>query len=254
MHACRRGAFTLIEVLTVIAIIALLAAILFPVFGRVRENTRQTTCVSNMHEMYVKCSTYQQDFDAYPPLLLGLPERPDGTLWAPGGGAPVQARDLKRGYLYPSYIKNSETFLCPDNPTKDQQKLVAAGWPANTGHSGNATYGSHGNTLAPATTELPFYAFDSYDVSSVIGSLSAYQVVYSRDWTAAEARGIDTRTDAPNQLKYPSPPADKTTLCWCNYHATVASSDKCPLVMLSGTAKPVSARDLAEKSWTFASR
>ena len=38
-----RRAFTLIELLLVIAIIGLLAAILFPVFGLARERSRQTS-------------------------------------------------------------------------------------------------------------------------------------------------------------------------------------------------------------------
>lgn len=42
----RRG-FTLIELLVVITIIGLLAALLFPVFAKVRENGRRTSCQSN---------------------------------------------------------------------------------------------------------------------------------------------------------------------------------------------------------------
>ena len=47
----RRG-FTLIELLVVSAIIAILAAILFPVFAQAREAARKASCASNLKQMF----------------------------------------------------------------------------------------------------------------------------------------------------------------------------------------------------------
>ncbi|RYG53119.1 DUF1559 domain-containing protein, partial [bacterium] len=58
-----RKAFTLIELLVVIAIIAILAAILFPVFGRARENARRSSCQSNLKQIGLGIMQYTQDYD-----------------------------------------------------------------------------------------------------------------------------------------------------------------------------------------------
>lgn len=59
----RRAGFTLIELLVVIAIIAILAAILFPVFGRAREQARRATCQSNLKQLGLIFGQYAQDYD-----------------------------------------------------------------------------------------------------------------------------------------------------------------------------------------------
>jgi prepilin-type N-terminal cleavage/methylation domain-containing protein/prepilin-type processing-associated H-X9-DG protein len=58
-----KKAFTLIELLVVIAIIAILAAILFPVFGRARENARRSACQSNLKQIGIGVMQYTQDYD-----------------------------------------------------------------------------------------------------------------------------------------------------------------------------------------------
>lgn len=58
----RRKAFTLIEILVVIAIIALLSAILFPVFSRARENARAKNCMSNEKQIALAILQYKEDY------------------------------------------------------------------------------------------------------------------------------------------------------------------------------------------------
>ncbi|MBM3474562.1 MAG: DUF1559 domain-containing protein [Armatimonadetes bacterium] len=53
--------FTLIEVMTVFSIIAILAAILFPVFARAREKARQARCLNNLQQIGLALSMYARD-------------------------------------------------------------------------------------------------------------------------------------------------------------------------------------------------
>lgn len=71
----RRRGFTLIELLVVIGIIAILAAILFPVLARAREAGRKTTCVSNLRQIGNAFTLYGQDYDEF------YPNTGDPLLW-----------------------------------------------------------------------------------------------------------------------------------------------------------------------------
>jgi prepilin-type N-terminal cleavage/methylation domain-containing protein len=58
----RRNGFTLLELLIVIAIIALLAALLLPVFQQARKKSYEPVCINNLRQFYVAFSLYREDY------------------------------------------------------------------------------------------------------------------------------------------------------------------------------------------------
>jgi prepilin-type N-terminal cleavage/methylation domain-containing protein/prepilin-type processing-associated H-X9-DG protein len=129
-----RKAFTLIELLIVIAIIAILAALLFPVFAQAREAARKTTCQSHLKQVGAALAMYRSDYDEVNVRYRFCPDRPgdplcqtltpattntgpNETWWAPHDS--TQAWDVapksidRPGLLHP-YVKSFEIFRCPD--------------------------------------------------------------------------------------------------------------------------------------------
>ncbi|MBX7132379.1 MAG: type II secretion system GspH family protein [Fimbriimonadaceae bacterium] len=59
----KRLGFTLIELLVVLAILVILAGILFPVFASARDSARQTMCISNFRQVNLATTLYYSDYD-----------------------------------------------------------------------------------------------------------------------------------------------------------------------------------------------
>jgi len=116
-----RKGFTLIEILVVIAIIAILAAILFPVFSRARAKARQATCASNLRQLGSAIEMYVGDYDElYPgaPNGNGGSGADGGWTWYAAFGPPGAGYfEVTRGALYP-YIRNTQIYLCPDDTSR----------------------------------------------------------------------------------------------------------------------------------------
>jgi len=93
----RHSGFTLIELLIVITIIAILAAILLPVFARAREKARQANCASNLKQLGAAMRMYVDDHDgAYPYTVFA--NQTNFYYWCHA--------------IFP-YVKNSAVYECP---------------------------------------------------------------------------------------------------------------------------------------------
>lgn len=66
-QAGRRGKFTLIELLIVIAIIAILAAVLLPALNKARDSAKKTTCINQLKQLAGYSQFYLNDYDNWYP-------------------------------------------------------------------------------------------------------------------------------------------------------------------------------------------
>ncbi len=65
-HLRRREGFTLPELLVALAIVAALAALVLPVFGKIRETSHSATCVSNLRQIGVGIQGFIAEHQHYP--------------------------------------------------------------------------------------------------------------------------------------------------------------------------------------------
>lgn len=104
MRSNIRRAFTLVELLVVIGIIAILVAILLPALNKARSAAQITACTSNMKQQYMGLLMYANDNKGgwIPPPCEALPKiNGTGTFW------PSWNTFIRR---YPNYVKNPTVY------------------------------------------------------------------------------------------------------------------------------------------------
>jgi prepilin-type N-terminal cleavage/methylation domain-containing protein/prepilin-type processing-associated H-X9-DG protein len=72
----RDRAFTLVELLVVTTIIALLAALMLPAYGRAKESARAAACLGNLHQVGLALQIYVQDNNNKMPVMRDAPLDP----------------------------------------------------------------------------------------------------------------------------------------------------------------------------------
>jgi prepilin-type N-terminal cleavage/methylation domain-containing protein len=180
-HVSRPG-FTLIELLIVIAIIAILAAILLPVFAQSREAARRSTCRSNLHQIAMAAQMYARDHD---------------------GLYPQEANNF-RPLIHP-YLNHPTTLRCPSDASTGT-RIPPVGPPLNWNGPINpgliwlpagwlqSSYQLHGGLKPDARGDTPLAADDGFRHSTRAETVNL----------AGEVRGITAAEWVPFAPEPPS--------------------------------------------------
>ncbi len=128
----RNAAFTLIEMLTVIAIIGVLAAILIPVVGKVRQSARASRCVSNMRQLGAAFSLFVGDNKGLLPVTYNMSNAATNNWWYhlnPYTGNPVMkpywTSASGSGSVQEVSLADGGVYRCPETDPNN------TGWGSN---------------------------------------------------------------------------------------------------------------------------
>ncbi len=111
----KKNDFTLIELLVVIAIISILATMLMPSLGGVKEKALRLSCRTNLRNLSLACTMYGKDYanEAFPDNSMGLLELDSGR------------------------YTNKNNFLCPSD---DNTMKTLDNWDFNADNSTTSSY------------------------------------------------------------------------------------------------------------------
>lgn len=242
----RRGGFTLIEIMVVLAIATFVAAIVIGGFSEMTAGSKRTSCQTNLTQIYQAARLYAADeggsFPYYNPTgttgeknigLWALYTFPQANSSARTGNpsdfdtlAPVGSAPIER------YLRSAKSLHCPNDQDTDVD---------------------HVENLYLDATKTAFNAdYLSYQVDRGFGDSALFRSTYSPIRTLDRSGRNPAGVDWNRQLLFfiPNPdtsrppiqvrrlPDDKTVITWCRWHrGSAGRNDIDPVLFYDGTVQ-----------------
>ena len=122
MLMSRQRGFTLVEVLVVVAVMAVLISILLPSLGRAREDARRTVCLANLKHIGASLFSYASvNRELGPQIMAPIDTRSPRTLLS------LVGETVNLGLMVPKHVAEPNVLICPSqkafNYSHDMRRL-----------------------------------------------------------------------------------------------------------------------------------
>jgi len=214
-------AFTLIEILIVIAIIAILAALLLPALSAAKSKARRVSCVNHLKQIAAASHMYMADNEGKlvdnSPLGAPLAERTNAWVLGNMKSAQEASNDqfLKQGKLFP-YAAAREVYHCPADLSNTN------GLPRNRSYSMNSWMGTR--YMEPGSSQKlnSYRAFVRDNELAVSGAATLWVVMDEHENTIDDGFFLVTMDDSRPFASFPGNRHDSAyALNFADAHATV---------------------------------
>jgi prepilin-type N-terminal cleavage/methylation domain-containing protein len=171
--SARERGFTLVEMLATMAVILVMAGVVYASLAPVREKAREAHCINNLHQIWHAIQMYRQDYGGQDP-----PE----ALTASQLGLPDSSQKLQ------GYLRDTSVFMCPSQywGKGDQNRHMASYiWSIEQETSVPPPFLSFGQMVAKHGEETPLISDPHHglkyrDYDPTAQSSKTYRVVVLR--------------------------------------------------------------------------